>query len=157
MELLRLSRAARPLGVHPVMLRLWADSGKIPVTWIGRECSFSSDDADAMEVPCGESTDRPAVGMPVCAGLGHSRAGIVAGRAGGRIARCCYANSGLLAIHGATVEVLRPKAQGGREELLEDFTSLVTTFAGRLYGMRSAAARKRLLAESDRCPPGGVW
>jgi predicted site-specific integrase-resolvase len=60
----------------------------------------------------------------------------------------------LLAVHGATVEVLRPKAQGGREELLEDFVSLVTTFAGRLYGMRSAAARRRLLAESDRCPPG---
>jgi predicted site-specific integrase-resolvase len=62
----------------------------------------------------------------------------------------------LLSVHGATVEVLRPKAQGGREELLGDFISLVTTFAGRLNGMRSAAARKRLPAESDRCPPGGV-
>ncbi len=60
----------------------------------------------------------------------------------------------LLAVHGATVEVLHPKAQGGREELLEDFISLVTTFAGRLYGMRSAA-RKRLLAESNKYPPGG--
>jgi putative resolvase len=59
----------------------------------------------------------------------------------------------LLAAHGATVEVMHPKAQGGREELLEDFISLVTTFAGRLYGMRSAAARRRLLAESDRHPP----
>jgi predicted site-specific integrase-resolvase len=62
----------------------------------------------------------------------------------------------LLALHGAPVEVLHPKAQGGREELPEDFVSLVTTFAGRLYGMRSAAARKRLLAEPDRRPPGGV-
>jgi predicted site-specific integrase-resolvase len=44
----------------------------------------------------------------------------------------------------------------GREELLEDFTSLVTTFAGRLYGMRSAAARPRLPAASGQCPPGGV-
>jgi predicted site-specific integrase-resolvase len=61
----------------------------------------------------------------------------------------------LLAVHGATVEVLHPKAQSGREELLEDFISLVTTFAGRLYGMWSAAARKPLLAESGRCPPGG--
>ena len=41
------------------------------------------------------------------------------------------------------------------EELLGDFVSLVTTFAGCPYGMRSAAARKRLLAESDRRPPGG--
>lgn len=59
-----------------------------------------------------------------------------------------------LAVHGATVEVLHPQAQGGREELLEDFVSLVTTFAGRLHGMRSAAARKRLRAESDRHSPG---
>jgi excisionase family DNA binding protein len=107
MELLRLSRAARRLGVHPVTLRSWADSGKIPMTWVGRERRFSSGDIDAVKVPGG-------------------------------------------------VRVERPKAQGGREELLEDFVSLVTTFAGRLYGMRSAAARRRLLAESDRHSPGGT-
>jgi predicted site-specific integrase-resolvase len=55
----------------------------------------------------------------------------------------------LLAVHGATLEVLHPKAAGGREELLEDFVSLVTTFAGRLYGLRSAESRRRLLAETD--------
>ncbi|MGW2938046.1 helix-turn-helix domain-containing protein, partial [Streptomyces sp. NPDC001156] len=44
MELLRLSKAAKRLGVHPVTLRLWADSGKIPVTWVGRERRFSSID-----------------------------------------------------------------------------------------------------------------
>jgi len=60
----------------------------------------------------------------------------------------------LLAVHGAAVEVLHPQAQGGREEFLEDSISPVTTFAGRLYGMRSAAAPKRLLAGSDRHPPG---
>jgi predicted site-specific integrase-resolvase len=62
----------------------------------------------------------------------------------------------LLGVRGVTVGVLHPKAQGGREELPEDLISLVTAFAGRLYGMRSAAARKRLPAESDRCAPGGV-
>ena len=31
---------------------------------------------------------------------------------------------------------------------MEDFASLVTTFAGRLYGMRSAEARRRLLTEA---------
>ncbi len=59
MELLRLSRAARQLGVHPVTLRLWADSGKIPVTWVGRERRFSSDDIDAMKVPGGGCAERP--------------------------------------------------------------------------------------------------
>jgi putative resolvase len=61
----------------------------------------------------------------------------------------------LLAVRGATVGVLHPEARGGREELPEDFICLVTAFAGRLHGMRSAAARRRLPAESGRCLPGG--
>ncbi|MFE2720719.1 IS607 family transposase [Streptomyces mirabilis] len=61
----------------------------------------------------------------------------------------------LFAVYGVTVEVLHPKKLGGRDELLEDFVSLVTTFAGRLYGMRSAENRKRLLAESGQCGTEG--
>ncbi|SCF15476.1 Resolvase, N terminal domain [Micromonospora viridifaciens] len=61
----------------------------------------------------------------------------------------------LLAIHGATLEVLHPKKLGGREELVEDFVSVVAMFAGRLYGMRSAENRRRLLAESGQCQVGG--
>ena len=57
----------------------------------------------------------------------------------------------LLSVYGARLEVLHPKKLGGRDELLEDFVSLVTTFAGRLYGMRSAKNRRRLLAESGQC------
>jgi putative resolvase len=202
-ELLRLSRAARRLGVHPVTLRLWADSRKIPVTWVGRERRFSSDDIDAMKVPGGKGTDRPqleglyvrisgttgqessleaqeaklratAMGMVTrvfcdrASGLREDRPGLeemLAAAADGQVTvvrvthedRLARFGAGwrLLAVHGATVEVLHPKAQGGREKLLEDFISLVTTFAGRLYGMRSAAARKRLLAESGTSPPGG--
>lgn len=56
----------------------------------------------------------------------------------------------LFAVCGVTLEVLHPKKSGGRDELLEDFVSLVTNFAGRLYGMRSAEARKRLLAETGQ-------
>ncbi|MDX3265520.1 recombinase family protein [Streptomyces sp. MI02-2A] len=52
----------------------------------------------------------------------------------------------LLAVHGAAVDVLHPNKLGGRDELLKDFVSLVTTFAGRLYGMRSTENRHRLLA-----------
>lgn len=57
----------------------------------------------------------------------------------------------LFAVYGVELEVLHPKKLGGREELLEDFVSLVTTFAGRLYGMRSAETKRRLLAESGQC------
>ncbi|MEU1600863.1 recombinase family protein [Streptomyces sp. NPDC005708] len=60
----------------------------------------------------------------------------------------------VLSVYGARLEVLHPKTLGGRDELLEDFVSLVTTFAGRLYGMRSAENRRRLLAESGQCQAG---
>lgn len=56
----------------------------------------------------------------------------------------------LFAVYGVTLEVLHPEKPGGRDELLEDFVSLVTTSAGRLHGMRPAA-RKRLLAEAGQC------
>lgn len=57
--------------------------------------------------------------------------------------------TGLLADRGVSVEVVHPKGSaGGMEELLADFMSLVATFAGRLYGIRSREARRRLLAEA---------
>ncbi|MEU4645762.1 IS607 family transposase [Micromonospora sp. NPDC023814] len=53
----------------------------------------------------------------------------------------------LLARDGVTVEVLHPKGSaGGVEELLDDFLSLVAMFAGRMYGIRSRDAKRRLLA-----------
>lgn len=205
MELLRLSRAARRLGVHPVTLRHWADTGKIPVTWVGRERRFSSGDVDALKLPGIKGTEGPRLeGLYVrvsgttgqessleaqeaelratatgtvarvfrdrASGLREGRPGLeklLAAAADGQVTvvrvthedRLARFGAGwlrrLLAAHGATVEVLHPKAQGGREELLEDFISLVTTFAGRLYGMRSAATRRRLLAESGTAPSGG--
>ena len=52
----------------------------------------------------------------------------------------------LLARDGVSVEVLHPKGSaGGVEELLADFMSLVATFAGRMYGIRSREAKRRLL------------
>lgn len=41
MELLRLAVAVRRVGVHPGTLRLWANEGKVPVVWVGRERCFS--------------------------------------------------------------------------------------------------------------------
>ncbi len=59
----------------------------------------------------------------------------------------------LLDRDGVAVEVLHPKAAaGGHEELLADFMSLIATFSGRLYGMRSREAKARLLkAASASC------
>ncbi|MFE3453790.1 recombinase family protein [Nonomuraea sp. NPDC059194] len=58
----------------------------------------------------------------------------------------------LFDVDGITLEVLHPTKSGGRDELLKDCASVVTTFAGGLYGKWSAEARKRLLAESGQCP-----
>jgi putative resolvase len=202
-ELLRLSRAAKRLGVHPVTLRLWADSGKIPVTWVGRERRFSSVDVEAVKVSTGSERVRleglyvrvsgssgqessldtqekelraTSTGEVVnvfrdrASGLREDRPGLnrlLQAVADGSITvvrvthedRLARFGVGwlkrLLGVHGAALEVLHPKKLGGREELLEDFVSLVTTFAGRLYGMRSAENRRRLLAESGQCVDGG--
>lgn len=56
----------------------------------------------------------------------------------------------LLAKDGVRVEVLHHKQVAeGMAELLEDFMSLVSTFAGRIYGIRSKEARKRLLDKAQ--------
>lgn len=53
----------------------------------------------------------------------------------------------LLAAYGVELVVLhRVPAVSGSDELVADFVSLVACFSGRIYGCRSAAARKRLLA-----------
>lgn len=62
----------------------------------------------------------------------------------------------LFAVCGVTLEVPHPRKSGGRDELLKDFVSLMTTFAGRLYGMRSAEARTRLLTETGQRIEDGV-
>jgi excisionase family DNA binding protein len=48
MELLRLAVAARRVGVHPGTLRLWANEGRVPVVWVGRERRFSNEALDAL-------------------------------------------------------------------------------------------------------------
>jgi predicted site-specific integrase-resolvase len=57
----------------------------------------------------------------------------------------------LLERDGVEVEVAHPLGSaGGLEELLEDFTALVATFAGRMYGIRSNEAKRRLLAQAEQ-------
>ncbi|WP_345431396.1 hypothetical protein [Actinoallomurus vinaceus] len=62
----------------------------------------------------------------------------------------------LFAAYGVEVEVLHPGRSGAQDALAADLVSLVTTFSERPYGMRSAQARRRLLAESGRVPSGRV-
>ncbi|MFI1855548.1 IS607 family transposase [Streptomyces sp. NPDC020480] len=206
MELLRMSKAAKRLGIHPMTLRQWALDGKIPFTWVGRERRFSSVDVENMKRGSDSSTVRPRLELLYVrvsgssgqessleaqeaelrasstgtvvkvvkdrgSGLKESRPGlnrVIAMVSDGSVTvvrvthedRLARFGVGwlkrLFAVYGVTVEVLHPKKLGGRDELLEDFVSLVTTFAGRLYGMRSADNRRRLLAESGQCTDEGM-
>jgi excisionase family DNA binding protein len=201
MELLRMSKAAKRLGIHPMTLRQWALDGKIPFTWVGRERRFSSVDVENMKRGSDSATSRPRLELLYLrvsgssgqessleaqeqelratstgeivkvvkdrgSGLKENRPGLnrVLAMVSDRtvtVVRVTHEDrlarfgvgwlKRLFAVYGVTVEVLHPKKLGGRDELLEDFVSLVTTFAGRLYGMRSADNRRRLLAESEKC------
>jgi excisionase family DNA binding protein len=205
MELLRVSKAAKRLGIHPMTLRQWAIDGKIPFTWVGRERRFSSIDVENMKRGSASVSSRPrrevlyvrvsgscgqesflesqeqelratSAGEIVKvvrdrgSGLKENRPGlnrVLAMVSDGSVTvvrvthedRLARFGVGwlkrLFAVYGVTVEVLHPRKLGGRDELLEDFIALVTTFAGRLYGMRSTENRKRLLVESGQCSHDG--
>jgi excisionase family DNA binding protein len=205
MELLRMSKAAKRLGIHPMTLRQWALDGKIPFTWVGRERRFSSVDVENMKRGGDSTTARSRLELLYVrvsgssgqessleaqeaelratstgelvkvvkdrgSGLKENRPGlnrVLAMVSDGSVTvvrvthedRLARFGVGwlkrLFAVYGVTVEVLHPKELGGRDELLEDFVSLVTTFAGRLYGMRSAENRRRLLTESGQCSDKG--
>ncbi|MEU6324687.1 hypothetical protein [Streptomyces sp. NPDC047009] len=95
------------------------------MTWVGRERRFSSSDVEAMKVFTGGERVR-LEGLHVRVSGSHRQ------------------ESSLQ----AQEKELRTTSTS------EDFVSLVTTFAGRLYGMRSAENRHRLLAESGQCEAG---
>jgi len=62
----------------------------------------------------------------------------------GYIERC-------LAVHGVTLEVLHEKSDATlHEELMQDFMSLVASFAGRFYRLRSRDNQRRLLEEASK-------
>jgi putative resolvase len=203
MELLRLAKAAKRLGIHPMTLRSWAEAGRVPVTWVGRERRFASADIEALkrggsasarlrrevlyvrvsgsdgqetsllaqedELRATSTGEVVRVLKDRGSGLREDRPGLnrlLALVADGSVTVVRVTHEDRLArfgvgwlrrlfdVYGVTVEVLHPKKPGGRGELLEDFVSLVTTFAGRLYGMRSADARRRLLTETGQCADG---
>ena len=46
--------------------------------------------------------------------------------------------------HGATVEVMKqPPTQSMEEELVQDMVAIITSFSGRVYGLRSAKKRRK--------------
>lgn len=200
MSVIRLSPAAKYLGVHPLTLRRWCNEGKVPFTRIGSDRRFRTEDLDvllglepvaapasprseALYVRVSGSTGQEtslaaqeeqlrvsasgqvvAVFKDKASGLNEKRPGLnrlLKAAAAGEftVVRVTHEDrlarfgvgwlTMLLARDGVTVEVLYPKAGSPMEELLADFTSLVSVFAGRMYGIRSRENKARLLAAAD--------
>ena len=56
----------------------------------------------------------------------------------------------LLTMQGRRIEVIRPSgvAENGKEDLVQDFVSIVTSFCARLYGQRRSKRKtERIMAE----------
>ncbi|MFX1536951.1 MAG: IS607 family transposase [Promethearchaeota archaeon] len=52
--------------------------------------------------------------------------------------------------HGATVEVMKqPPDQSMEEELVQDMVAIITSFSGRVYGLRSAKKRQKNRTKSS--------
>ncbi|MGI5238074.1 IS607 family transposase [Dactylosporangium sp. CA-139066] len=179
--MLRLSVAAQRLGIHPQTLRLWADSGRVPVVWVGSERRFREADLDAfLGAVATPSTRREVLYVRV------------SGTSGQETSLATQEQALRDTASGEVVAVYRDRASGLREDrpglrrLLEaaragaftvvrvthedrlarygagwlreilardgvtvaDFMSLVATFAGRMYGIRSREARQRLLRDA---------
>ncbi|MHB1499997.1 MAG: IS607 family transposase [Candidatus Dormibacteria bacterium] len=198
--MLRLGAAARRLGIHPLTLRRWADTGRIEVVWVGRERRFPIGAVDHLRSDSAES--RPSGGSRVAgyarvsgttgqegsfeaqeaelrarfgsrlvavyqdngSGLRESRRGlerVLKAAEAGRLEVLAVTHADRLARFGTTwlerlllrdgvkLEVLNERgAAGGMPELLEDFITLVATFSGRMYGILSAEAKRRLLEQA---------
>lgn len=195
MKLIRLSEAARLLGVHPVTVRRWSDAGKLKTYRPGDQRRFDEDEVLAL---AGVEVDKPTerreglyvrvsgsagqetslatqeealrasstgtvarVYKDKSSGLRENRPGLTKLLADARagkinVVRVTHedrlARFGvewlrqLLERDGVQLEVLNPKKNSSpTDELVADFMSLVTSFAGRLYGLRSKEAKAKLL------------
>ena len=60
----------------------------------------------------------------------------------------------LLAMQGRQIEVIN-LAENGKEDLIQDFVSIVTSFCARLYGQRRSRRKtERIIAELQGCEEG---
>lgn len=130
----------------------------------GQESSLAAQEAELRAVAVGEHGEDVSVTVyrDKRSGLSQSRPGLdrlLAAAKGGvldvvlvthqdRLARFGVAwLEELLDAYGVSLVVVHEESHtSGTEELVADFVSLVACFSGRIYGQRSAAARRRLLA-----------
>ena len=62
----------------------------------------------------------------------------------------------LLAMQGRRIEVIN-QAENGKEDLVQDFVSIITSFCARLYGQRRAKRKtERIIAELENDEESGL-
>jgi putative resolvase len=192
-KLLRVSRAAHELGLHPFTVRKWIKAGKIQAIRVGNEARVprseierlvgksdgrllvlygrvsghgQKDDLDIQiqRLQAWAATERRGqetlVLCDIGSGLSASRrqlqrllklvcedkVGEVAITYGDRLTRLGqeYLET-LFACFGVTLTVLEPgEGKTPEQELTDDLLSLIASFSGRLYGMRSHKQKELL-------------
>ena len=163
--LLGLAAAAKRLGVASVTLRAWADQGHVPFVWVGKSQLERWFEESAVDAFLGVSAPVRARVEVACVR--------VSGAAGRETSLAAQEEESPSRVRGGdrrglqgqgrrvTVEVLHPEGSaGGMGGLLAGFMSLIVAFAGRLCGIRSRQACRRLLdaavAGTVVGDPGGV-
>ncbi len=128
----------------------------------GQESSLAAQEAELQAASEGELV---CVFKDRASGLNERRPGLrallrAAGRGELDVVRACHRDrltrfgfghiEELLRAYGVRLEVLHDECeQSVEQELMDDFMSLIACFSGRVYGQRSAAARRRLLQEAE--------
>ncbi len=172
-KLLRISKAAHELGLHPFTVRKWIKQGKIAAIWIGQEARVPRSEIERL---VGRTDGRLIVLYGRVSGQGQKgdldtqlarlSAWAQTERAGKPTLVLWDIGSGLKATRrqlqrllklvredqvvlfdsfGVTLTILEPgEDKTGEQELTDDLLALIASFSGRLYGMRSHKQKELL-------------
>jgi putative resolvase len=70
-----------------------------------------------------------------------------------RLTRFCYGYlETIFRCHGTDIKIMKDETENkdGQKELVEDMMSLIASFSGRLYGMRSRQRRKQIDEQNQK-------
>src|SRR6266851_5330760 len=132
-KLLRVSRAAHELGLHPFTVRKWIKAGKIQAIWVGKEARVPRSEIERL---VGKTDGRLLVLYGRVSGQGQK--GDLDTQPE-RLTRFGQAYlQALFDSFSVTLTVLDPgEDKTAEQELTADLLALLASFSGRLYGMRS--------------------
>ena len=159
---LRVGKAAEELGLHPITIRRWIKVGKIQAVRVGIEARVPRSEIERLEAWA--KAERAGCEILVLSEIGS---GLNAGRkrlqqllrlvSDDRVAEVAitypdrltrfgseYLET-LFTAFGVALTVLEPgEEKTAEQELTEDLLSIIASFAGKLYGMRSHKQKELL-------------